>query len=177
MLTLGGQRMSNQVVSNQPVSPRTAWALPDSEWNLLVTLPGRVVIGATSAQPDRARRTVVEGLAGLDAIAAGRSSASRLVRDVVSAVYQEPDDRPAAQEFTDRAAGIADVLAACRDADRLLRERVDRVEADAYRHWLLAIATRVCHAARTGGLLGIGGAALRPAERAFLADLTAALHG
>lgn len=161
--------MSNQVISTQPT-----WPLRESEWELLVTLPGRVVIAATWVQPDRARRTVVEGLAGLDAIAAGRSSASPLVRDVVAAVYHEPDDRP--EEFR-RDAGTAEVMAACREAARLLAGRVDRANADAYRRWLLAIATRVCHAARTGGLLGIGGAALSPAERRFLAGLTGALEG
>jgi len=157
---------------------RTATPFTRAEWERLVTLPGRVVVAATSAQVDSARHTVLEGLAGIDAIAAGRASVSRLVRDVVAAIYHEPDDdRPAAEEFLDRAAGIAAVLADCRSAGRLLTERVDRTDADAYRRWLVAIATRVCHAARTGGLLGVGGAAISPAERRFLAELTAALGG
>jgi hypothetical protein len=160
--------MSNQTGSRQ----LTATPFHRAEWDLLVHLPGRVVVAATSAQADSARRTVFEGLAGIDAIAAGRASASRLVRDVVAAIYHEPDDdRPVAEEFQDRTAGIAAVLADCRSAGRLLAGRVDRTDADAYRHWLIAIATRVCHAARTGGLLGIGGAAVSPAERRFLADL------
>ena len=165
--------MSSQLISEQAAT----WALRDSEWKLLVTLPGRVVIAATSTQADPARRTFVEGLAGLDAIAAGRASASPLVRDVVSAVYHEPDDRPVAEELHEGAAGTAEVLAACRAAGRVLATRVDRANADGYRHWLLAIATRVCHAARTGGVLGVGGAALRPAERRFLDELAAALDG
>ena len=159
-------------MSNQVISAQRTWPLRDSEWDLLVTLPGRVVIAATSAQLDPTRRTVVEGLTGLDAIAAGRSSASPLVRDVVSAVYHEKDDRPAVAQVE---AGTPEVLDACREAGRLLSARVDRANADAYRRWLLAIATRVCHAARTGGLLAIGGAALDPAARRFLAELSAAL--
>jgi hypothetical protein len=166
--------MSNQSAIRQ----RTALPFRRAEWDLLVKLPGRVVVAATSAQADSARHTVLEGLAGIDAIAAGRASASRLVRDVVAAIYQEPDDdRPVAEEFQDRAAGIADVLAGCRSAGRLLAERTGRTDADAYRYWLVAIATRVCHAARTGGLLGVGGAAVSPAERRFLAELSAALDG
>jgi hypothetical protein len=157
---------------------RTVTPFTRAEWDRLVKLPGRVVVAATSAQPDSARHTVHEGLAGIDAIAAGRASASRLVRDVVAAIYHEADeDRPVAEEFQDRAAGIAAVLAECRDARRLLAERTGRADADAYRNWLVAIATRVCHAARTGGLLGIGGAAVSPAERRFLAELEAALSG
>jgi hypothetical protein len=145
------------------------------EWDLLVRLPGRVVVAATSAEPDTSRRTVTEGLVGIDAIAAGRAAASRLVRTVVAAIYEEADDDPpAAEEFDDRAAGIADVLDACRLAAGVLAERVGREEADAYGQWISSIATRVCQAARTGGVLGFGGAPVSPAERRFLADLAAA---
>src|SRR2546421_7733960 len=148
---------------------RTVTPLTREDWNWLVKLPGRVVVAATSAQADSARHTVHEGLAGIDAIAAGRASASRLVREVVAAIYHEPDeDRPVAEEFLDRAAGIAGVLADCRDAGRLLTGRVDRADADAYRHWLVAIATRVCHAARTGGLLGIRGGPEHPQQTSVL---------
>jgi hypothetical protein len=146
------------------------------EWDLLVKLPGRVVVAATSAEPDTSRRTVSEGLVGIDAIAAGRASASRLVRNVVGAIYEEADDDPpAAEEFPDRAAGIADVLDACRLAAGVLVDRVAREDVDAYRHWIESIATRVCQASRTGGVLGFGGTPVTPAERRFLADLAAAL--
>jgi hypothetical protein len=166
--------MPNQSATRQ----RTEMPFRRAEWDLLVKLPGRVVVAATSAQADPARRTVAEGLAGIDAIAAGRASVSRLVRDIVAAIYDEPDDdRPMAEEFTDRGAGIAEVLDGCRAAGQLLAERVGRMDADAYRHWLVAIATRVCHAARTGSLLGFGGEPASPAERRFLTDLQAALAG
>ncbi len=166
--------MSNQSATRQ----RTEMSFRRAEWDLLVKLPGRVVVAATSAQADTARRTVAEGLAGIDAIAAGRASASRLVRDIVGAIYDEPDeDRPVAEEFRDRGAGIADVLDGCRTAGQLLAERVGRMDADAYRFWLVAIATRVCRAARTGSTLGFGGEPVSPAERRFLTDLEAALAG
>jgi len=169
--------MSNPVVSTHAATGGSGWSFRRAEWHLLVTLPGRVVIAAASARHDPARRTVVGGLVGLDAVAAGRSSASRLVRDVVSAVYHEPDDRPTAVHLHNHAAGTGDVLAGCRQAARVLTERVDHVDADAYRHWILAIATRVCHAARTRGLLAVGGAVVSATERRFLADLAAALEG
>ncbi len=166
-------------MSNQPATrPHTELPFRRTEWDLLVKLPGRVVVAATSVHPDSTRRTVAEGLAGIGAIAAGRASASRLVRDVVAAIYDESDDdRPGAEEFRDRTAGVEAVLDSCRAAGRLLTERAGRLEADAYRHWLVAIATRVCHAARTGGLLSLGGAALSPVEQRFLTELAAALDG
>src|SRR5439155_14251425 len=98
----GRSAMSNQSATRQ----RTEVPFRRAEWDLLVKLPGRVVVAATSAQADPARRTVAEGLAGIDAIAAGRASASRLVREIVAAIYDEPDDdRPVAEEFRNRGAG------------------------------------------------------------------------
>jgi hypothetical protein len=146
---------------------------PD-EWELLVRLPGRVVVAATSAEADSPRRTVSEGLAGIEAIAAGRDSASGLVRGVVAEIYHETDTPPAAEEYRDPAAGIADVLATCRAAADVLAVRANREDADAYRHWIEAIATRVCHAAKGGDLLGFGGPPVSAAEWHFLAELAAA---
>jgi hypothetical protein len=160
------------------MSNRTRAGLPfrRDEWDLLVRLPGRVVVAATSAQPDTSGRTVSEGLAGIDAIAAGRASGSRLVRTIVASIDEEADDDPpAAEEFQDADAGIAGVLDACRIAAGVLAGGVDREDSDAYRHWIESIAAQVCQASRSGVVLGFGGAEISPAERRFLADLTAAL--
>jgi hypothetical protein len=136
------------------------------------------MIAATSAEPDTARRTVAEGIAGLDAIASGRSFDSDLVRAIVAAIYAEPDeDPPTAEEFTDRAAGLADVLAACRTAATALAARADPADAAAYAQWLESIAARVCGASRTGGVMGVGGARVTAAEQRFLTDLGRALRG
>ena len=156
------------------IRQRTEVPLRREEWDLLVRLPGRLVVASTSALADPVRRTVTEGLAGIDAIAAGRASTSRLVRDVVAAIYAEvDDDQPPAEEFADRAAGIAGVFGACRRARRLLAERASRADADAYRQWLESIAGRVCRAARSGRSFGVGGQPASPAELRFLAELAA----
>lgn len=153
-----------------------AMAFPPGEWELLTHLPARVIVAATSAEPDGPRRTVAEGLAGLDAIAAGRAFDSDLVRAVVSAIYAESDeDGPAAVEFTDRAAGLAEVLEACRRATGVLGARADPADSAAYRQWVQSVAARVCGAARSGGVLGLGGAQVSDAERRFLDDLAVAL--
>ncbi len=162
------------------MSNRTRAGLPfqRDEWNLLVQLPGRVVVAATSAESDTPRRTVGEALAGIDAIAAGRTSTSRLVRDIVASIDERADDDPpAAEEFSEPAAGIADVLDACRAAAGLLAGGVDRADSDAYRQWIEAIAARVCEESRSGGPLHPGGARISPAERRFLEGLAAALAG
>jgi hypothetical protein len=175
--------MPSQSASGDPTSSGggtagqvAAMAFPPGEWELLTHLPARVIVAATSAEPDGPRRTVAEGLAGLDAIAAGRAFDSDLVRAVVSAIYAEADDdRPAAEEFTDRAAGLAEVLAACRRATDVLAARADPADSAAYRQWLQSVAARVCGAARSGGVLGLGGEHVSAAERRFLDDLAIAL--
>jgi hypothetical protein len=155
----------------------TSLAFAPDERALLIHLPARVMIAATSAEADTPRRTVAEGIAGLDAIAAGRSSDSDLVRSIVTAIYAEADEEPpTAEEFTDRPAGLAEVLSACRTASALLSKRADPADAAAYRQWLETIAARVCAASRSGGVLGLGGERVSAAEKKFLADLGAALR-
>jgi hypothetical protein len=167
------QRASGRLT---PIRQLTRMAYPPAEWALLVRLPARVMIAATSAEADRPRRTVAEGLAGMGAIAAGRASDSDLVRAVVAAIYaRSEDDQPVAEEFTDRAAGLAEVLAACEAAIGVLAARADPADSAAYRQWLQSIAARVCGASRSGGIRGIGGDRFSAAERRFLADLREAL--
>src|SRR5437773_1936167 len=99
----------------QPTNRSTVAFLP-SEWDLLVRLPGRVLVAATSAgrdsAPDSAAQTVADGLAGIEAIAAGRGAGSRLVREVVAAIYAERD------ADDDLPIGTGGVLAECRVAAR-----------------------------------------------------------
>ena len=149
----------------------------EHEWKLLVELPERVVIAATSAEADGMRRTIDEGLAGDRGIESGRHSDSTLVRRVAAELWTDDDTgapQPVAVEFNDRDRGVAEVLADCRRAAELLAAKAAPADAVAYREWLAVIAQRVCGAARTGGFLGIGGVPISAAEHRFLADLSAA---
>ena len=157
--------MPSQPARGRPASgqPSGYATFSPEEWELLVRLPGQVVIAATSAEADGARRTVAEGLAGLDAIAAGRSSTNPLVRT-------------AAEEFVDRAAGLAAVLMSCHRAAGLLAERSADDDRLAYQAWLQSIAERVCGAASSGGMFGLGGDLISAAEAQFLDDLSRAFR-
>ncbi|MGA8114657.1 MAG: hypothetical protein WCA46_13410 [Actinocatenispora sp.] len=148
----------------------------EEEWELLLELPEAVVIAATSAEADSMRRTVDEGLAGRHAIDAGRHSDSPLVRRIATELRAANSDgpRPAAVEFNDRAEGLADVLAASREAAAVLKKAAP-ADATAYRQWLTAIAEQVCGAAKSGGFLGLGGTQVSESEQRFLADLAAGL--
>lgn len=170
--------MPNQMPSGDPVFPgRPVGQLSThgylvAEWKLIIRMPGRIVVAATSADPDSPRRTVSEGLAGLDGIAAGRAFDSELVRAVATTIYAEQD---ADGQLADRVVVSTDVLTSCREVVRVLAARADPADSAAYRQWVQSIAARVFRAARTGGEVGPGADRFSPAERRFLADLGNAL--
>lgn len=171
--------MPGQSASGSLLSARESvlLAFEPHEWELLTRLPARVMIAAISAEPDSDRRTVAEGLAGIDAIAAGATSDSDLVRATVAAIYAEADeDPPTAEQFRDRRAGITEVLVKCRAAALVLDSRASRADAQAYRSWVESIAERVCGAAKSGGVLGVGGMPLSRPEQQFLTELAEALR-
>jgi hypothetical protein len=139
------------------------------DWRLLSKLPADVMIATIATQERDPRGTVAEGLAGLDAIAAGRWSDSELVRAVVAAIFSEPEEDPGREpEAPDDPDGKrARVLAGCRRAAGILRA-ADPADAAAYRHWVQQVAVRVYGATRTDD-------SLAPAERRFLDDIGAAI--
>ncbi|MDG4803069.1 hypothetical protein [Micromonospora sp. WMMD980] len=143
--------------------PTTAAAYTAAEWDLLTDLPGRVLVAAASPGPGRPHRDVSAGLAGLDAVAAGRAFDSDLVRAVVTAIYARHDG---AAERGARLTDLVDLLAAARAAVRVLRRRADPADSAAYRQWVESVAARVCHAGQTSP---------GPADRRFLERLGGAL--
>lgn len=147
-------------------APLTTSVYSAAEWDLLTTLPGRVIVAAAAPGPGRPRRGVTAGLAGLDAVAAGRAFDSDLVRAVVAAIYARHDGAPLpAGRLTD----LVDLLAATRAAVRVLDRRADPADSAAYRQWVQSVAARVCRA-EPGGDGGPG-----PADRRFLDRLGGAL--
>ncbi|WP_412540427.1 hypothetical protein R8Z50_32180 [Longispora sp. K20-0274] len=151
-----------------------------AEWELLVELPRSVVIAATSAEADGPRRTVNEGIAGHAGIQAGEIDDSALVRAVYADLFllesdPDADELPAAEEFNNRAAGLAEVLDDARRAARVLAAKAEPADAAAYRVWLHRIAGSVSEAAHSGGFLGLGGDRVTSAEQRFMDDLAEAL--
>lgn len=151
-----------------------------AEWDLLVRLPGRVVVAAAAADADGPRRTMAEALAGLDAIAAGRQSPNPLVRTVVGAIYAERDTGRAmagssSAERPDRATTFAQVLVTCRQAAAMLAERASPEDRRAYERWVESIAVRMWDAAQPRGQFS-GAAQITNTERRFLAEMADAFQ-
>jgi hypothetical protein len=166
-------------VTDQPVF--TELGFTDEEWGLLVGLPQAVLTAASAAESDGTRRTLAENAAGLEAIAEGRESPSRLVTAVAHDVVSRVGDPEAGEELPiiepdDPKAMIAGALLRARTASLLLANKVDEGEAGAYRHWLVNIAEQVVSAAPTGGMLGVGGDVVTDTERRFRDELSHVLN-
>jgi hypothetical protein len=149
-----------------------------AEWDLLVRLPGRMVAAATSDETAGARQSVIEALAGLNAIAAGRGSPNALVRQVVGTIYAELDlDSPSTRDVgnADDTASFAPILAACRQAAAILADHGSDADRLAYEKWLESIAIGVCDASPMTG--DVGATMMRVAtERYLLAELADAFR-
>ncbi|TDB71017.1 hypothetical protein [Micromonospora sp. KC723] len=159
--------MSHSLAGEPPsagrrAAPLTTAVYSAAEWDLLTTLPGRVLVAAAAPAPGRPPREVAAGLAGLDAVAAGRASDSDLVRAVVASIYARHDGGSNPADGLD---DLMDLLAACRAVVKVLRRRADPADSAAYRQWVESVGVRVCHA----------GDATGPADRRFLDRLGGAL--
>src|SRR5689334_15364110 len=102
-----------------------AFGFTDAEWGLLTGLPQAVLTAASAAESDGARRTRAESAAGLDAIAEGRQSPSRLVSAVAMELVDRVGDPEEGAELpavepADPAAYAADVLSRAAEAATLL---------------------------------------------------------
>jgi hypothetical protein len=134
--------MSNQ--PRQPTQPRqrmAALAFDRDEWELIVTLPRRVLMAAVAAAPADGRRAA-EGIAGIEAIASGLASPSPLVREVVGSIYSESHREPP-ELSADGDVLTVQTLAACRYASEVVAQRCAPEDAAAYREWLTHIGAVV----------------------------------
>jgi hypothetical protein len=146
-------------MSNQP-----GLSFDRDEWELIVTLPRRVLLAAVASAPPEGR-LAAEGIAGIEAIASGLASRSPLVREVVASIYSE--DYPAVRTEplpTEPSGEVVPTLAACRYTAEVLAARATAEDATAYREWLLHIAAVVSGVAQ--GVAGVRRVAL--SESRFL---------
>jgi hypothetical protein len=149
------------------------------EWDLLVKVPRWVVRAASASQPDNARRTMIETEAGFLSVAEGRALGSDLVKDIAQdtmGIFDEKRGLPesAGITFDDLDTGMAAVIVQAQAAYGLLQDRAPD-DAATYRRWLLAISDTVIAAARSHGLLGIGGTYVTDLEKGFDRRLEQAL--
>jgi hypothetical protein len=152
----------------------------DQEWSLLVGLPQSVVTAASAAEQNSERRTLIEGEAGLTAIADGRTYGSPLVervaQELVDRLGGDPElgEEPAVVVPTeDPANAIAECLRRAGQAMGVLAAKLDDGDSGAYRHWLVTIAESVAEAAPSG-VLGVRDP-ISESEQDFVRELSKVL--
>jgi hypothetical protein len=149
----------------------------DTERALLVGLPRWIVAAASDVQHDNALRTNDEIEAGFVAVANGRAVGNPFVAEIANRALDVFDTTLAATGINTRTeAGIDAVLEHAGTAWALVKGRAAVVEAEAYRRWLLTITDDVIAAAKSDGVLGIGGALITPLEQRFRDRLASILR-
>jgi hypothetical protein len=133
-----------------------------AERDLLVRLPRWIVGAASAIQPDNAVRTHRELEAGFLAVANGRLAKDAFLTEVANGTLDVFDE-----EGPIDTSGVDAVLDKAGEAWQLLRARVTPADAAAYARWLLDITDEVISAARSDGVLGVGGVLISPAEQRF----------
>jgi len=152
------------------------------DWQKLLQSPMLAGMAITAADPSGLFGLVKEGLAASRALAEAKSAAgsTELIRAVV-ADFETAEGRSAARDglkarFAD--AKAADLkpkaIAALREVSALLDAKAPE-DAAAFKAWLEDIASRVAEASKEGGFLGFGGVQVSDAEKATLAEISAAL--
>jgi hypothetical protein len=152
--------------------------LQPAEWELLRQAPWTVAIGVMEAGgggPLHRRREVGAILREVRATDSHRATSVLVTAVAAELADAGPDEPLAAADGLDHGDLGAGILARCRAIGALLAERVPSDEAAAFRTWLLALARGVAEAAREGGIAGLGGDPVSPAERDLLDELALAL--
>jgi hypothetical protein len=136
--------------------------------------------------------TVVEGplLAGLrvmaaerggtirESIAVGRAYAEARQQQGTSALLDELVSQPPALDPSRVGAGgeiAATADSRLREAVRIVTEKASPGELEAYRRFVLTVASAVANAHREGGFLGVGGEQVSESEQAALDEVAAIL--
>jgi hypothetical protein len=153
------------------------------EWRQLLQSPMLAGMAVTAADPSGLFGLVKEGLAASRALAEAKTApaANELIKAVV-ADFETAEGRDAARDGLKAhfaGAKAADVkpkaIAALRDVSTLLATKAPE-DASAFKSWLEDLARRVAEASKEGGFMGFGGVQVSDAEKATLAEISAALN-
>lgn len=148
------------------------------EWSVLSGLPERIIASAITADPVTGLSSLLEEVAGLTQLSQGAMQRpdSQLVQAVFAAYKEHGEGEARTLEMSQQGIEnlIPETLEMAAQVSELLARSVEPEEAAAFVSWLREAAESVCTAARTGGILGIGGQVISDSEAEFLDALDAA---
>ena len=152
------------------------------EWVLLLQSPMMAGMAVSAAEPSGLFGMLKESFATGKLLVQAKSdaTANELVK-AVAADYETAEGRKAASEGLKAKLGggqpgdiKAKALDALRQVTTLLTAKAPG-DAAAYKAWLAHISQNVAEASKEGGFLGFGGVQVSDAEKATLAEISAAL--
>jgi hypothetical protein len=153
------------------------------EWKLLLESPMLSAMAVTAAEPSGLWGVIKEGFAASGALAGAKADAvsSELIKAVVADLETSEGRTVARDGLKQKLAGSrpAEIKAKAVDSLRQVSALLDRKapeDAAAFKAWLAGLARRVAEAAKEGGFLGFGGVQVSDAEKATLAEISAALN-
>jgi hypothetical protein len=152
------------------------------EWARVAASPMVVSMAITAADPSGLWGLLKESMAGGWALMEAKQSsqAAPLVKAVADDIAN-PDTRNAVRDsFQKRLQGsqLGDIKGKAVDELRAVAALLDAKvpeDAPAFKAWLQDVARRAAEAGTEGGFLGFGGVAVSEAEKATLAEISAAL--
>jgi hypothetical protein len=152
------------------------------EWKQLLEGPMLASMAVTAAEPSGLWGMLKESLAAGGALAKAKADAgtNELIKAVV-ADFNTAEGRGAARDGLQarlsgsKPAEVRDKsIAGLRQVAALVEAKAPG-DAAAFKSWLQTIARQVAEAAKEGGFLGFGGVQVSDAEKATLAEISAAL--
>jgi hypothetical protein len=152
------------------------------EWQLLLESPMLAGMAVTAADPSGLFGLVKEGFAASRSLAEAKADAgaSELIKAVVADLETSEGRTKVRDGLKAALAGskAADIkpksIAALGEVAALLGTKAPG-DAATFKAWLAVIAERVAEASKEGGFLGFGGVQVSDAEKATLAEISAAL--
>ncbi|MFT4149409.1 MAG: hypothetical protein QM656_04360 [Paracoccaceae bacterium] len=159
---------------------KTAFS-PD-EWNLVLASPMLVSTAITLADPSGLWGTIKESMAGATSLAGlKKDPGANAIAQAILADFETSEGRSAARDALkadlsgkSTAEMKTAVLAKLAALNSVLAAKAP-AEAAAFKDWLKGIAQKTAEASSEGGFLGFGGVKVSEAEKATLAEITAAL--
>lgn len=152
------------------------------QWSKIIQTPLLAGFIISAGDPSGLIGTLQEGMASAKALAAAKADgdADELIKAVVDDLLT-PEGRVSARDGVQRLIQGAEIVEIKTRALNELRGAAKIIDATApldaepFKNWLKHIANLVAEAATEGGILGFGGEKVSEAERAALAEISAAL--
>src|SRR5215204_7100013 len=150
------------------------------EWARLLASPMVAGMAITAADPSGLWGLLKEGLSGVQSIVEARQHPNPLVKAIADELATNEGARAARDAMSAHVTSgpLERLKAASLDELRAVVALVDTKapeDAPAFKAWLQDLAQKAAEAGTEGGFLGFGGVAVSDAEKATLAEISAAL--